>query len=106
MSGLSPRAVRRIIKEQFPGINRETCLAMEMIFNNLVNRLPIVHLAPPLDYLAFVDPDLTTKCMICLIREDLRAGGNAPIYIYIAPIDGQVGGDGGWIEIGFKEWSK
>ena len=104
MSGLSEKQVRKILKRQFPKMNHNTCRAMEILFSHLVQRLPLVHLPPNLDYLALVDPLLTTKCLIHLVCEDLRAGGNAPIYIKVRPVEGQVGGDGGWVQISFREW--
>ncbi|MBI5071628.1 hypothetical protein HZB93_01910 [Candidatus Falkowbacteria bacterium] len=87
-------------------MNRHTRQAMEIIFSHLVNRLPLVHLPSDLDYLALVDPSLTTRCLICLVCGDLRAGGNAPIYIKVEPIMGQVGGDGGWLQIVSREWRR
>ncbi len=106
MGGLSPKQVREILKQRFPKMNRKTRRAMETIFEHLVNRLPIVRLSPPLDYLALVDPSLTTKCLICLISEDLRAGGNAPIYIKVEPILGKVGEEEGWLQIVSREWQR
>ena len=104
MSGLSEKQVRRILKRQFPKMNHATCRAMEILFGHLVQRLPFVHLPSNLDYLALVDPSLTTKCLIHLVCEDLRAGGNAPIYIKVKPVEGQIGGDEGWVQIFFREW--
>ena len=106
MSGLSPRQVSKILKKRFPEANRETRQAIEIIFGHLVSRRPLVHLSPPLDYPVFVDLSLTTRCLVCLVCEDLRAGGNAPIYVRMMPIEGRAGGDEDWIEIISQEWPR
>lgn len=106
MSGLSKRQIRKIFEQEFPEINREIRRAIEIVFSNLVKRLSLVRFTPPLDYLLFVDPELTTRCLVRLVCADIQAGGNAPIYLRIKPIEGGVGGDKGWVEIEFREWLK
>ena len=104
MSGLSPRKVRRILGQRFPEMSHETHQVIEIIFKSLVNRLTLVRLSPLQQYSVLVDPRLTTECLVYLICEDLRAGGNAPIYIKMKQIEGGVGGDDGWIELIIREW--
>ncbi|MFA5128763.1 MAG: hypothetical protein WC445_02215 [Patescibacteria group bacterium] len=104
MGGLSGRQVRKILAREFPEINCEIRRAIEIAFSHLVNRLSLVRFAPPLDYLLFVDPELTTRCLVRLVCADIQAGGNAPIYLRVKPIEGGVGGDEGWVEIEFREW--
>lgn len=106
MSGLSPRKVRKILGRRFPEMSRETRQAIGIIFESLVNRLTLVRLNPLQQYSVSVDPQLTTECLVHLICEDLRAGGTAPAYVKMSPIEGGVGGDEGWVELTIREWSE
>lgn len=104
MSGLSSREVRKILKQRFSEMSREAHQAIEIIFLSLVNRLTLVRLSPVQQCSVLVDPRLATECLIHLVCEDLRAGGNAPAFIKLTPIEGSEGGTEGWIALTFKEW--
>lgn len=106
MRGLSPGEVRKILKQRFPEMSRETRQTIEIIFESLANRLTLVRLDPFQQYSVFVDPRLTTECLVHLVCEDLRAGGNAPAYVKMDQIEGGVGGDEGGVELTIREWPR
>lgn len=106
MDGISEKQVAELLDKEFPKVNRELRRAVSIIFDHLRNRLSNVSLGPCLTYLVLVDPDLTRRCLLFLIREDLLAGGNVPIYISANPADGAASSSEGRVEIEFQEWRR
>ncbi len=106
MASISEKQAAELLEKEFPKVSRKLRWVVVKIFEHLRNRQSNVILGPRPAYLALVDPELTRKCMLFLIREDLRAGGNAPIYIRTNPVDDVARGGEGRIEIEFQEWRR
>lgn len=106
MGGISEKQVAELLEKEFPEVSRKLRRAVGIIFLHLRNRQSNVVLGPRLAYLALVDPELTRRCLLFLIREDLLAGGNVPIYISANPADGAASSSEGRVEIEFQEWRR